>query len=134
MNSPPEQRVASTCMPPDHGGELYLDCRSQGVIKVISSRHGYTSLHACPSDIIKGDLCAVTDGEQTVDVIRDRCMGQTDCHVSVSAVDLPTCSLKSNYAQSVYECVESKATGADHSIIDVFLIQGTVWLIFAETA
>lgn len=101
-------------MPANHSGELYFNCQSQGVIHIISIRHGYMSTaiwdadHPC--EITSGDHCAVDEGAEAIDNIRNACMGQVTCTSNVAPMDLSsTCRKKSNYALSVYECIESES-------------------------
>jgi len=89
--------------------ELFLSCRSQGVINVLHARQGWradinTSSCKRPDDI-SGDTCVMhMQGDEMMDI----CSGKQECNVQVARARLPSCPHNSSYLLTEYQCIEGQ--------------------------
>jgi hypothetical protein len=107
-------RSAATCYEPLQTGELYLSCRSYGVISIMSAWRGASLQNVTSStcDSRSTQLPLAGSGrcvEEDTDIgnILDACMGMPVCYPSVMSRQLTSCNVLSRYSQIDYRCIST---------------------------
>ena len=121
--TPDAYRTSVACFEKDHKKEVYLSCAFYGVINILYAEHGYepdveasSSCHAT-----RTRTCRVNALDE--DSIKQACMGQASCVLTVSRRTIPSCAVDSNYFQVEYQCVQG--TYGDCFQVEYQCVQGT---------